>query len=82
MGRELVDLPEIKAELNKLGIKYTESEFHQIYVTPDETERIPYIRISAERGDLGYYIRNTGMIYEDVPFDEVIDMVKKMMGVS
>lgn len=84
MYPDRVELTEIKAELDRLGIKYVEDEFHKIYVSDNQEDEgmwaYRYIRISADRGDLGYYIRDTGIIYEDVPFEEVIDMVKECVG--
>lgn len=37
---------------------------------------VPYIRVTCHAGDAGYYVRDTGMILEDVSLEELIPMIK------
>ena len=37
---------------------------------------VPYIRVTCHEGDAGYYVRDTGMILEDVSLEELISMIE------
>lgn len=37
---------------------------------------VPYIRVTSHEGDSGYYVRDTGMILEDVAFEDLIPMIE------
>lgn len=51
-------------------------ELPVIYVKGND--EVAYIRISYHEGDPGYYIRNTGAIFENQTIKDVMIMVKEI----
>lgn len=54
--------------MNQYGTLYI-----RVYGKADKNGYTPYIRISDEIGDLGWYIRRDGICEKDVPEDVVVE---------
>jgi hypothetical protein len=72
------ELTEVKQKLDELGIAYEESRRGDAIFLYIVGPGGSYIRVSYHKGYAGYYVRHTGMIYEDVSFDDLIEMIKEL----
>lgn len=83
-----MELDDIKKRLDEEGIKYVEERPNHgilLYVTESlNGKKIPkggfdgYVRISQHDGQLGYYVRYCGVIYDNISEDNVIRLIRKM----